>query len=340
MKMSANVNITMIINYLNLKMAEMKKMMYVFAAVLMVAALGSCQQDDSELILKKGDSGSEATLPPSDAGIVPLVLEGANNGGNVTCAEVAAAFELEPGYFHCGDKIDFVNGMFEGEFPEGLQVEVKDGVFVEFSMDEPIMIEDVEYVVGAAIVKGGNSASVYFYPGGSMGDKNLTAPVNRSGKPAGLSNLTFCLVKANPIVIALKTYLAVPVKGEQVSYKRIGWAVSGGLGVSTEYGLHMGYNYYDFNGINEFDLVKATLGAIGGPVGTIKASDYWVENEHFLEILLDIDEEFNYVFDDTYLYVGSLDGYEGRWYKEFPWSVEGSFADQRVFRINFSEITL
>ncbi len=318
----------------------MKKMMYVIAAFLMIAALGSCQQDNDEIILKKGDTGSEATLPPSDAGIVPVVLDGANNGGNVTCAEVAAAFELEDGYFLCGDKIDFSDGEFDGEFPESLMVEVKDGVYVKFGMDTPIMIDGIEYIVGAVIVKGGNSANVYFYPGGSMGDEGLSAPLNKSGKPAGLSNLTFCLVKANPIVIALKTYLAVPVEGEQVSYKRVGWAVSGGLGVSTEYGLHMGYNYYDFNGNNEFDLVKATLGAIEGPVGTIKASDYWEENEHILEIVIEIDEEFNYVFDDTYLYVGSLAGYEGLDYKAFPWSVTGSFADQRVFRINLSEITL
>ena len=321
-------------------MAEMKKMMYVFAAVLMIAALGSCQQDDDGIILKKGDSGSEATLPPSDAGIVPVVLEGANNGGNITCDEVAAAFQLSPGYFYCGEKVDFNNGSFAGDFPDGLMVDVTDGTYVSFDMEAPLVIGGVEYVVGAVIVKGGNSANVYFYPGGSMADRGLSSPVNRSGKPAGLSNLSFCLVKASPIVIALKTYLAVPVAGELVTYKRIGWAVSGGLGVSTEYGLHMGYNYYDFNGENEFDLVKATLGAIEGRVGTIRASDYWEENVHYLEVVLNIDEEFNYVFDDTYLYVGSLAGYEGSWFKVFPWSVVGSCADQRVFRISFNEIIL
>jgi len=321
-------------------MAEMKKMFYVLAALVMVAALGSCQQDDDEIMLKKKDSVSEAVLPPSDAGITPVIVDGANNGGNVTCAEVAVAFNLPAGYFLCGDKIDFNDGIFDGEFPDGLNVMVQDGVYVEFSMDAPLLIDGVEYVVGAAIVKGGNAANVYFYPGGSMGDKNLSSPVNRSGKPAGLSNLTFCLVKANTLVIATKTYLAVPVEGEEVSYERIGWAVSGGLGVSEEYGLHMGYNYYDFNGENEFELVKATLGAIEGPVGTIKVSDYWMENEHFLEVVMEIDEGFNYVFDDTYLYVGSLAGYEGRWFKAFPWSIEGVFAATRVFRINFDEITM
>jgi len=318
----------------------MKKLNYIFASLMMVAALGSCQQDDNDIVLKKGESGSEATMPPSDAGIVPVVLEGANNGGNITCDEVAAAFRLFPGYFYCGEKVDFNDGTFAGDFPDGLTVDVTDGTYVSFDMEAPLVIGGVEYIVGAVIVKGGNSANVYFYPGGSMADKGLSSPVNRSGKPAGLSNLSFCLVKANPIVIALKTYLAVPVAGELVTYKRIGWAVSGGLGVSTEYGLHMGYNYYDFNGENEFDLVKATLGAIEGRVGTIRASDYWEENVHYLEVVLNIDEEFNYVFDDTYLYVGSLAGYEGSWFKVFPWSVVGSCADQRVFRISFNEIIL
>ena len=69
----------------------------------------------------------------------------------------------------------------------------------------------------AAIVKGGNAANAYFYPGGSMGDKNLCSPVNRSGK---------------------------------------------------------------------------------------------------------------------------LAGYEGRWHRVFPWSIEGVFSASRVFRINFNEITL
>lgn len=33
----------------NKKMAEMKKLTYLFTAILMIAALGPCQQDDSEI---------------------------------------------------------------------------------------------------------------------------------------------------------------------------------------------------------------------------------------------------------------------------------------------------
>lgn len=317
-------------------MAEMKKLTYIFAALIMVAALGSCQQDDNEIVLKKANTDNEATTPPSDAGIAPVIIPGANNGGNVTCADVAAYFQLPAGYFWCGEKIDYTDGMFTGDFPDGLTVNVTDGVYVAFDMEAPLLIEGVEYIVGAVIVKGGNNANVYYYPGGSMGDFGLAAPVNKSGKPAGLSNLTFCLVKANPIVIALKTYLAVPL---QDTYKAMGWAVSGGLGVSTEPGLHMGYNYYDFNGVNEFDLVKATIPAIEGVVGTIKATDYREGDDHFLEVVLELDDE-DMVFANTYLYVGSLKNYEGRWFMVYPFKAEGDYAAQRVFKINFNAITL
>ena len=326
----------MIINYLNQKMAEMKKLTYIFAALVMVAALGSCQQDDSEIVLKKANTETQPTTPPSDAGITPVTITGANNGGNITCAEVAAFFQLPADYFYCGEKIDYNDGMFAGEFPDGLNVNVTDGVWVAFDMEAPLLIGGIEYIVGAVIVKGGNNANVYYYPGGSMGDFGLAAPVNKSGKPAGLSNLTFCLVKANPIVIAMKTYLATPM---QDTYKAMGWAVSGGLGVSTDPGLHMGYNYYDFNGVNEFDIVKATIPAIEGVVGTIKATDYWEGNDHFLEVVLELDDA-NMVFANTYLYVGSLKGYEGRWFMVYPFKAEGDYAAQRVFKINFNQITL
>ena len=323
----------------NKKMAEMKKLTYLLAALVMVAALGSCEQDDSDILLKKGEAVKTTILASSDQGITPVVIPGANNGGNVTCADVAARFELPEGYFLCGEKIDFSDGMFDGEFPEGLMVEVKDGKYVSFEMEAPIMINGIEYIVGAVIVKGGNDANVYFYPGGSMGDMGLSAPVNSSGKPAGLSNLTFCLVKTTPLVIALKTYLANPVEGEVVTYVRNGWAVSGGLGVSTERGLHMGYNYYDFNGENEFDLFRATLDAVVGKIGTIKATDYWEGDIHYLEIVLDLDDE-SFVFDNTFLYVGSLDGYEDSYFTGFPFQAIDNFAAQRVFKIDFADILL
>ena len=316
----------------------MKKLTYLFAALVMVAALGSCEQDDSEIVLKKGNTGSPAAIIQSGGGVIPVIINGSNNGGNVTCAEVAAHFKLPEGYFRCGEKIDYNDDTFGSEFPDGLMVAVKDGKYVSFEMEAPLIIDGMEYIVGAVIVKGGPAANVYYYPGGTMADSGLSSPVNNSGKPAGLSNLTFCLVKANPLVIALKTYLAKPIPGEVITYSRkAAWAVSGGLGVSTENGLHMGYNYYDFNGENEYELVEATLPAIIGPIGTINATDYWEGDVHYLEVVLDLDND-SYVFDDTYLYVGSLNGYDGNYFEAFPFKAIDRIVGQRVFKIDMSTI--
>jgi hypothetical protein len=330
-------------------MAEMKKLSYLFAALVMAAALFSCEQDESEIILKKSDAGqgtdteTPAVASPSAAGVTPVIIDGANNGGNRTCAEVAKHFGLDEDYFLCGDRIDYDGGAFAGNFPDGVMVDVTHGTYVEFELDGPIVIGDRSYVVGAVIVKGGRAANVYFYPGGSMGDSGLTAPVNASGKAAGLSNLTFCLVEYVPdnpeLVIALKTYMAEPLVTEPVTYKRIGWAVSGGLGVDPGPGLHMGYNFYDFDGENEFDLVEADLDNIIGPVGKIEASDYWEEGIHYLEIILTLDDS-NMLFDNTYLYVGSFDGYDGLYFEDFPFQAIDDIKYPRVFKINLDDIEL
>ena len=328
----------------------MKKITYLFAALIMVAALGSCEKDTSGILLKESSSDIGLSLPVSNGpdgihggieGITPQIIEGTNPGGNRTCAEVAEWFDTE--FDWCGERVNYSGGQFDNSFPAGLNVTVTEGTYVAFEIPDYIMIGDKYYKVGAVIVKGSNEANIYYYPEGSFGDSGLTAPLNASGMPAGLSNLTFCLVEVEPnfpeVVIALKTYLANPVDGEVVTYVRNGWAVSGGLGVSTEYGLHMGYNYYNFKGENEFDLVRATLGAIVGPIGTITANDYWEEGIHYLEVVLDLDDE-SFVFDDTYLYVGSSEGYEGRWFKLFPFTDLDNFAARRVFKIDFATILL
>ena len=323
--------------------AEMKKLTYFFAALVMVAALGSCQQDDSEIVLKKANSDEYGmSLPASFNQVVPQVIPGANKGGNRTCAEVADWFETE--FDFCGDRLNYSEGMFDGAFPEGLKVTVTEGTFVAFEVSDFIMIGDRYYMVGAVIVKGSNEANVYVYPEGSLGDSKLAAPVNASGKPSGLSNLTFCLVEFEPefpeLVIGLKTYLALPVEGEEVTYLRNHvWAVSGGLDAVNN-SLFMGYNFYDYNAVNEFDLMRATLsGGLIGKIGTIKADDYWEEGIHYLEVVISLDAE-DYMIDNTFLYVGSLKGYQGRYYTAFSFKAIDDVTAQRVFRIPFSEIVL
>jgi len=320
----------------------MKRLGYILGALVVVAALFSCEQDENEIMLKKADAEAAVTTAPTATGLSPVIISGANNGGNRTCAEVAAAFGLPEGYFLCGEKIDYSGGKFMGEFPDGLMVDVQDGKFVSFKMEEPLTIGDKKYIVGAVIVKGGNAANVYYYPGGIMEDNGLVSPVNNSGKPAGLSNLTFCLMEQHTeLVIAMKTYLAKPIAGEPVTYTRkVAWAVSDGLGVDpAPDALHIGYNYYYSDGENQFTLMEATLSTIVGPIGTIKADDYWENDVHYLRVVITLSNG-NLVFDDTYLYVGSYKGYENRYFTSFPFQAIDKMAEQRVFIIDFSKILL
>ncbi len=69
-----------------------------------------------------------------------------------------------------------------------ISVTVTEGTYVAFTANPD--------GVGAAIVKGSNDANVYVYEPQAFYDSGLASPLNASGKPAGLSNLTFCW---NPI---------------------------------------------------------------------------------------------------------------------------------------------
>jgi len=315
----------------------MKKLSYLFVSLFLVAAMVSCEQDEVLVSLKKAPV-PEVISQVSNSGIAPVIIAGENNGGNRTCAEVGLAFKNDEGYFDlCGEKIDF-SGSFAGEFPDGLTVNVTDGKYVSFEMKDCIEIEGRLYKVGAVIVKGSNDANIYFYPDGILKDGNLSSPINNSGKPAGLSNLSFCFVECEQpeLVIALKTYIAEPLSGEVPSYARTGWAVSGGLGVDPAYGLHMGYNLYSYTGNNEFELIRATLQAIIGKIGTIKARDYWEGPVHYLEVIIDAEDPGLFI-DKSFLYVGSLAGYTGRYFESFPF-IKDEISDLRVYKIDFKDI--
>jgi len=318
----------------------MKKLSYLFVSLFIIAALASCTKDDSAPVELKCNTVKVESGPV--AYVTPYIIPGQNNGGNRTCADVEEAFGLSVGYFRCGEKIDYNNGDFAGSFPDGLIVSVDDGTYVSFEVKDCIELDGKLYRVGAVIVKGGNAANVYYYNEGSYGDVGLASPANKNGKPAGLSNLSFCFVECGhnypELVIALKTYIAESVPGEIPVYNRIGWTVSGGLGVSKGRGLHMGYNLYNYNGDNEFVLNRATLDAIVGQIGTIKARDYWEGPVHYLEVKIDSDDPAIF-FDETYLYVGSLAGYTGRYFTSFPF-YQNEFSGERIFKINFEDITL
>jgi len=324
----------------------MKKLSFLFASLVMIAALISCNKemtDDSGMLKKK--SGTTTTMnvpsdPISDNGIVPYIIPGSNRGGNRTCAEVATAFNTT--FALCGDKLDYGDYDYDGDYEfngaffQGLDVTV-DGNFISFEMSNCLHVGDKMYKVGAVIVKGSSAANVYFYPEGSMGDSGLAAP----GGNRMVSNLTFCFVECeeeNPEwVLALKTYLIVP----EMSYA---YAISAGTG-SEANAIYIGYNNYVFGTTNVYPLVFMWDHT---QVGTITAKDYWENDIHYLEVVVDTYND-EWMFKETLMYVGTLEGYnayqtlgsDGLYYTSyglFPFIAE-DITDLRTFKIPFSEIT-
>ncbi len=178
---------------------NMKKFLFLLTAMLFFVA--ACEKENYSPNPGGNDSvefrviGTPST-PVSDGGVTPYIIPPeypgklGSNGGNRDCADVAAAFGAS--FIYSSDKVDYENGAFQGSFPAGLNVTVEEGKYVSFS--GTVFWKNKTLCVGAVIVKGGNDANVYYYPGGSYGDSGLAAPLNPNGMPAGLSNLTFCFV--------------------------------------------------------------------------------------------------------------------------------------------------
>jgi hypothetical protein len=284
-------------------MKTMKRLIYFSATILLIATFYSCEKEDALLDdsfdLKKSLEYPVISEPVSSEGITPYIIPGENKGGNRTCEEVGVAFDTE--FALCGDKVDYEDGSFESDFPMGLNVSV-DGSFVSFEASGCIMIEDKAYKVGAVIVKGGREANVYYYPNGTLSDSNLAAPVNASGRAAGLSNLTFCFVEC----VEEDIYIAA-----KAAVRRI----NPNTGVNEWYwGLSSGDSYpftpfwCDRLGINEFsdgdvyDLVSMY------PVKDIILGKITV-NEVDKHLVITVDAFEGVTLHDTYIYAGSYDGF-------------------------------
>jgi len=333
-------------------MFVMKKSKLFFVVMLIAATVISCDKSSRndngmDLVLNAKDQPitvkvesapvSDGDLSNPQDGTIPYIIPGENRGGNRTCAEVAAAWKLDSNPFLCGNKIDYDGENFVGNFPSWLNVTVTDGTFVSFSAAECGMIGDKYYKVGAVIVKGSSDANVYYYPDGTLSDSGLSSPKNASGSAAGLSNLTFCFIECDKelpeLVIALKTYL---LPGERI------WAASRGTGSSNN-SLHIGYNDYEYNAENIYDLF---FGLNGGDIGSITATDYVENNIYYLEVVIDTDSD-DWMFGESFLYVGTAEGYEDfiiekngvdySQFRSFPFT-EDEYSDVRIFKIPFSAI--
>ena len=203
----------------------------IYLLVSLVIILASCDKREVEL---KVDP-----ILTSESGIVGII----HDGGNTSCDELEGSFVTSTG------KIDFVNGSFVFEqgtgWPFGLEVTVsEDGRYISFTLPA-----SSQYCVGAVIAKGGNASNVFTYSPGVKSDEGLSSPVNSSGSPAQLSNLTFCFVECpEERIIAVKCYY---YEGSITGPGK--WAASIGTYVfSTGTG-----QWCDFTGINPY--VNSTI---------------------------------------------------------------------------------
>ena len=173
-----------------------KNMMRLFAVIALVAMWTACNEQES--YMQGPDEAMAQTLPASTLsaptsfnGIVPVILDNPGSGGNVSC-ELLGIFEYSTGkvdYELPKDQGGGVDPDFEDKFP-GFTIMVTGGTYVEWSFTPPAGMCLVDLAV---IVKGSNDANIYYYPDDTYySDEDLAAPLNASGSPAGLSNLTFC----------------------------------------------------------------------------------------------------------------------------------------------------
>lgn len=169
-----------------------------------------------------------SSLPVSDGLITPYIIPGENNGGNRTCAEVAKAWHLDTNPFSCGEKINYEDGEWDGDFPAWLEVNVADDGKISFEVLFGC------HKIGAVIVKGSNAANVYYYGlVGSTGDDGLYAPDKKM-----VSNLTFCCIPCEEeLIIAIKSiYMVGQIEGYAVSsgapvFSNGNWCEDWNLGV-------------------------------------------------------------------------------------------------------------
>jgi hypothetical protein len=274
----------------------MKRLTYLFTGLIMVALVVSCSKeatDDSGVALKVATI-SQQSMPVSNGGITPVILAvDKPKGGNVTCTDVAQAYFTS--FALCGDKLDYGDydndgdKEFSGAFPLNVTVE---GAFVSFSSDggNCIQIGDKYYKVGAVIVKGSNAANVYFYPDGTLSDSGLASPINASGGPAGLSNLTFCFIECEqiPLVIAFKSYMSNS------------WACTSGGPADIDF-----VGWYNF--VPDYVGYKIYWSDLATEVGNITISN--LDLDANLEVLIDNSLLPTLYFRDGYLFVGSLEDY-------------------------------
>ncbi len=322
----------------------MKKLTFLLTTLLLAGTIVSCDKEVTNDIegvnTKVAYVLNDNSRPISDGLITPAILAvDKPRGGNITCADVAQAYNTT--FVLCGDKLDFGNYdsdtdlEFNGEFPEWLDVTVTDGKFVSFTVNNS---GDVCYQVGAVIVKGSNSANVYFYGDGTQSDSGLAAPLNNSGTPAGLSNLTFCFVECKKdFVIAVKAVYKMPYTCTVGTCFKNVFAVSDGTVYPFTCDPYIGkWGVNNYSGTDSYDLVNLFGESI--VAGAINVTDFMAGDDHILQI--DVTLNDGMLFTASYIYVGPLEGLNNcPDYTIWP-NKQFTASNTHTYYINYNDIPL
>lgn len=223
-------------------------------------------------------------------------------GGNADCSNINITGLVQT---TGRNNYDPSTDQFDYAWPSGLLVKVYDDKSVSFQIDGNINLGDGKcYKVGAVIVKGSDASNVYNYTdmGGVAMDAGLVPPINASGSPAGLSNLTFCFMECEekePVVIAVKSWYW---KSYDSFVNQI-WS-------DHDFGLSLGAKVFntgdwcDVLGINYFPGTNSF--PLSGNIGSVTIQEAWPVGIHSLIITVDLADGL--VLDNTSLYVGNLIG--------------------------------
>ena len=116
------------------------------------------------------------------ASVDPIVMP-----GNPDCADLGYDMELK------------VEPVASGTYTDGVLI-------VELEVYDPYFDWESNIGVSAVIVKGGPNANVYVYDPAATEDEGLIAPINpNTGKPYGLSHISFCYVPVEEELTVTKT---------------------------------------------------------------------------------------------------------------------------------------
>lgn len=303
----------------------MRSLRLILTAIIIVGGITSCSMIEWDDIVS------------ADIGPTLIKKSPVFRGGNVDCTQLdflgykvmtTARNDYNP-------KTDsFANG-----WPTGLLVKVYDGKSVSFQIDGSINLGDGKcYKVGAVIVKGGDASNIYNYSdlGGVTMDRGLVAPNNASGRPAGLSNLTFCLIE---IECEEKPEFLIALK---VRYDNQEYAMMDGdefpFAGSCEWGNTLGVSIYNGNRILNLFKHESEIAEI---VGKATFSD----NGKTLTVIIEMANEAS--LNDAYLYAGNRNyltnkitatGCPAYWGWPFVKSEIGSKV--YTFEIDFDDIPL